>query len=486
MGEAAGEPRDVVRQSPWGRRDSLALLVIIVATLALDLFRLSTPPRIVFDEVYYAPDACVFVEGPGGVCHRPSPFADEHPHLGKWLIGAGIELFGYTPFGWRFFPAMIGVAGVAALYVLARRLLGSTVAASAAAVLLASDLLWFVHSRIAMLDVFVATFSLATMLFLVVDRDRERPADVGARERIRDRPWLHAAGLCAGAAVASKWSGVWFALLVPVLSVVWDGAWLRTRGAGRPRRAAIQRAWRPLVAGALVLPALVYVVSFGNRFRGGLLVVPWSRDSWWWDFAARQWMMLRFHLTLPGTAFPLTSPAWSWPLVKRPVTYTLDTTGPRWIEIVAMGDPVVWVPALLAVVWLTIRWLRRRDARAPEGAILAGFAAGYLPWLALTRARSFAFLFYLLPAVPFLLLALVRVGQTIARGRVGRAVVAIYLVGVVALFAWFYPVVAAVPIDPHAWQQRMWFRDCPAWQLTGDPPHLLYKPGAPPPGWCWL
>jgi dolichyl-phosphate-mannose-protein mannosyltransferase len=470
----------------WGRLDTWALAAVTLFAAVTRFVRLSSPPRIVFDEVYYAQDACVFVRGAGGVCKIASPLADEHPHLAKWLIAAGIKVFGYTPFGWRVAPALMGTLGVAICYVVARRLLGSPGAAMATAALLAVDLLWFVQSRVAMLDVFVATFSLAAVLFVVLDRDRDDAPSPDTRDRVRDRPWLLAAGAAAGMAVASKWSGVWFFFVVAIAPVVWDAAALRERGEPRSRRTAIRRALRPLAVGIVLVPALVYVVSFGNRFRGGLFAPPWSRDSWWWDFAQRQWMMLKFHLELGGTPFPWTSPAWSWPLVKRPVVYAFDASGGRYSEILAMGNPLVWVPAVVAVIVLAIGWVRRRDRRQPDGVILAGFAAGYLPWLVLGQQRSFIFLFYLLPAVPFLLLALVRVGQRLARSMPGRIVVIASLVLAVALSAWFYPIVAMVPLAPESWQSRIWFRDCREELLRGDPPHPGFVPGPPPEGWCWI
>jgi dolichyl-phosphate-mannose--protein O-mannosyl transferase len=468
----------------WTRADTFALVGVTLLGGIVRFVRLSTPGRIVFDEVYYAQDACVFVQGGGGVCRIASPLADEHPHLAKWLIAAGIELFGYTPFGWRVAPALFGTIGVALLYLLGRRLLGSTLAATAAAGLLAVDLLWFVSSRVAMLDVFVATFALAAVLFAVMDRDRP---DAGAegRERVRDRPWLLAAGLAAGAATASKWSGIWFWGLVVVVPLAWDAARWRRLVGGRPFAAVWRGTWWVRLWSLVLLPGLLYVVSFGNRFSGGLLVAPWSRDSWWWDLAQRQRMMLTFHLGLEGTPFPYTSPAWAWPVVKRPVVFAFDDDGGRFTEILAMGNPLVWLPALVAVIWLAVRWVRRRDPAAPEGAIVAAFAAGYVPWLVLTQRRSFAFIFYLLPAVPFLLLALVRIGQASRARRGGRVAIVAYLVLVASSFAWFYPIVAWVPLEPSAWQARMWFRDCRAELLTGDPPHPSFVPGPPPDGWCW-
>ena len=86
---------------------------------------LGTPKAVVFDETYYAkdalallkfgwehntvenadkmliadPDADIWAEGAAFVAHPPS---------GKWMIAIGEWLFGATPFGWRFLPALVG------------------------------------------------------------------------------------------------------------------------------------------------------------------------------------------------------------------------------------------------------------------------------------------------------------------------------------------------------------------------------------------
>ena len=146
------------------------------------------PVDLVFDEIFYARDACWYVIGTQDVCGITDLASRAHPPLGKWLIGSGIALFGYDPFGWRVASAVIGTATVALVYPLGRRLLRSittpiaaTVGAAAAAGLLAIDFLHLVHSRIGMLDSFITFFVVGAVFAVVLDRDRQR-------ERT-DAPW---------------------------------------------------------------------------------------------------------------------------------------------------------------------------------------------------------------------------------------------------------------------------------------------------------
>ena len=101
-----------------------------------------------------------------------------HPPLAKWLMALGIRAFDFTPAGWRVAPLIAGTLSVALLYLLARRLPASILAASLAAGLLVFDFLHFVMSRTAMLDVFVVFFGLLSFVCLTYDRDRE--ADGGS------------------------------------------------------------------------------------------------------------------------------------------------------------------------------------------------------------------------------------------------------------------------------------------------------------------
>jgi dolichyl-phosphate-mannose--protein O-mannosyl transferase len=168
----------------------------------------------VFDEIFYARDACWYVLGTEQACGITDLASRAHPPLGKWLIGAGIAAFGYDPVGWRVSAAVAGTMTVALVYLLARRLLrghaagaGATVGAAAAAGLLATDLLHLVHSRVAMLDALIVLFVVGAVLAIVLDRDRARDvADPPWWWRLTvGRPWRLVAGACLGAAAAVKW-----------------------------------------------------------------------------------------------------------------------------------------------------------------------------------------------------------------------------------------------------------------------------------------
>jgi dolichyl-phosphate-mannose-protein mannosyltransferase len=462
----------------WRTRDTLALAAVTLAGGLLRWWHLAVPDRIVFDESYYAHDACVFVK-PASVCGGiGEAFSEEHPLLGKWIVAAGIKLFGYEPFGWRIMPVLAGTAAIALTFLLAWRLLRSTVAATLAAGLLAVDGMHFVLSRVAMLDVFVTTFSLATLLFVTVDRDRGRD-----RDRLRDRPWLVAAGIAGGAAISTKWSGVPFLAMAAVLVFVWDRR-ARRHHESRSGSAIVPTIMPKIVAALVVVPLAIYAASFAGRLDGRVLALPWDHGSWIWAFLRRQGHMLSFHVDLRG-ASSVRSPAWSWPLLRRPVPFTFEVDAGRYREILALGNPVVWWAGALATVVCAARWLRARGG--PEGVVLAGVAAGYVWWLPVTSSRSFSFLFYFLPAVPFLCVAVALVAQRTWGSVIGRTGTAVIVLAALSAFVFFLPIWAYRPLDAGSWTSRLWFTACRPASLVGDPPRPQSDVVTPPPeGWCWI
>jgi dolichyl-phosphate-mannose-protein mannosyltransferase len=172
--------------------------------------------------------------------------------------------------------------------------------------------------------------------------------------------------------------------------------------------------------------------------------------------------------------------------VKRPVLfYVSELPGGAYQEILALGNPLVWWPGLVAVVMVAWRVLRRATRRGGDAVLVLGFVAGYIPWLVITRRE--AFLYYFLPAVPFLYLALAGVVTTVA-ARVARAVsIGLVIVGAVAPFAFFWPLLTAAPMSHMRWERRLWFRDCAPIVAPGRPGEPMTKVGTrPPAGWCWM
>jgi dolichyl-phosphate-mannose--protein O-mannosyl transferase len=121
-----------------------------------------------------------------------------------------------------------------------------------------------------------------------------------------------------------------------------------------------------------------------------------------------------------------------------------------------------------------------------EGFIVVGFLAGYLPWVLVLR-RTPSFLYYMLPAVPFMCLAIAYVANRMRLTRTGRGIIAGFAATTVVLFAFYYPVLAGEPMRYDSWRDRLLFRNCGAVvQHVGGQTLPFAGEGGPPRGWCWI
>ena len=86
---------------------AVAPILIALASFVLRLVNLGSTKGYIFDEVYYVDGARDLIKY-GVEVSGNSPEFIVHPPVGKWLIGAGIAIFGDNEFGWRFATALIG------------------------------------------------------------------------------------------------------------------------------------------------------------------------------------------------------------------------------------------------------------------------------------------------------------------------------------------------------------------------------------------
>ncbi|HET6770484.1 MAG TPA: phospholipid carrier-dependent glycosyltransferase, partial [Actinomycetota bacterium] len=463
-----------------------AVLVVLAATALAGLlrgYRLGSPPEKVFDEVYYASDGCWYTGEDYRNCGLDADVERSwvHPPLGKTMIAWGIDIFGNRPLGWRASAALAGTLTVAFVGALAFVLAGSWVWAGVAALLLATENLHFVQSRIAMLDVFLAMFVVLGFLLLVADRKRTDPGDVlktpapegpggmpeeeisegegrarGSDEGIPTgpshrglRPLRLAAGAALGAAVAVKWSGVLALAAAPVLALAWERTRRKRSGAARPLLRALREEWLGIVLAFLVVPFIVYAAAW----------IPWLQDR---GFSFGEWFrhhrfMAEYHFNLSTIGedgkpiHPYMSEAWTWFLLLRPVAYFWHGTDRTGAEILGIGHPLLFWGALLVIPYLALAWWSSRAWRA--GAILVPILAQYVPWLIVQRP---AFLFYLTPVTPFLALGTTYLLRDLAGLRFRKqwaspVTAAVVIVAIVGVFAYFWPVLVGQTIDLEAW-----------------------------------
>jgi len=477
---------------PW-----LAPALVTIVAGFLRFFRLGTPRELVFDETYYVKQAySLLALGYEGRWAEDSdaPFAAGnfsglqteadyvvHPPLAKWLIAAGLRLFGAeSSFGWRFTAALLGTLTVFLLARAATHIFNSSIFGAAAGLLLAVDGLHLVHSRTALLDIFLTFFVVAAFTTLVCDHISRRDAP----DPPRLRPWLIATGVLLGLACAVKWSGIYYAAAFGIVAVIWEcSRRLRFKDPHWLRRGLILDGISAFVQ-MIPTAALTYVLAWlpwflqpqaylrqwaaENPGDGALWLPPALRSLW--EYHTQMW---QFHNSLTSSHTYAADP-WGWILQLRPTSFFYEAPPDCGAQhcsaaITSLGNPALWWGGALALLLLFILWLWWNDGRA--GLILAGVAGGWLPWF--IYASRTIFTFYAVVFAPFMALAIVYAVHLISHAPPGLSpvvtarrrnhslvVLAAVCTLAVLLAVYFYPVWTAVTIPYEHWHWRMWL---PSW-----------------------
>ena len=417
---------------------AIAPILIAIAAFLVRIINLGSPKGLVFDEVYYVDGARDLLKY-GVEVSGSDPEFIVHPPVGKWLIASGIKLFGDNEFGWRFASAVFGTLLILLFARLVHVLFYSPLLTALGAVLMAIDGLLLVHSRTALLDLFLTFFTLLGVFLWHRNR----------------HIW---AGIAFGLAIGCKWSAIYFVAIIGLIAVY------RVLIAHD-----IRKTLKPIAAKIAqygLIPVFVYTLTWTGWFlsdRG------WSRG--WSNNPLSSWIhyhseMLNFHTGLTDS-HPYEANPWSWLIMGRPTSFFYDS--PKGCsaencaqEVLALGTPLLWWVGTIAIAVVVGYWIKSLISHRIDMAaniVVLGLAAGYLPWFAMQQRTVFTF--YAIIIEPFLILAIVYCAKLLlASGLkpvVSQSIVGGILALIILCFLFFIPLFTGQVITYEDWNLRMWF-----------------------------
>ena len=407
MSRAPEQPIDPIR---WCAGLTLAFWLLVLWNLAI-------PTTPYFDEIHYLPAARDLLE--------LSTFSNrEHPLFGKEMIALGIAIFGDNSWGWRFFPSL---AGALALFAMMRSVWFGTLdryATLAAGILVATGFHLLVHSRIAMLDIFmIAGLSVAFWQLAAAMREPET-----------GRARLIVAGIALGLAMASKWNALVIAPLPGLAFLVMR--WF----AGR-RRLLLSRRGMPIPGISLIeafvrlglLPLAVYAATF---LPGYFYSVDPMSDG----IVAHHRLMLDLQ-TQVLRAHPYQSNWPEWVINWRAIWYLYEPVDGAQRGVILIGNPLTMLVGLPAILWCACKGI---SSRMPmQGAVALLYAASLGFWIVAAKPVQFYY-HYFLPST-FLLVGLALTLSDLRNAGWKKTANGTLLASVV-IFAFFYEVLAAEPL----------------------------------------
>ena len=417
---------------------AIAPILIAIASFVLRVINLGSPKGLVFDEVYYVDGARDFLKY-GVEVDGTNPEFIVHPPVGKWLIASGIKVFGDSEFGWRFASAVFGTLLILVFARLVHVLFYSPLLTALAASLMALDGLLLVHSRTALLDLFLTFFTLVGVLLWHRNR----------------HVW---AGVAFGLAIGCKWSAVYFVAIIGLVSVYRILV-----------EADVRKSLKPIAvkfAQYGLLPIFVYLLTWTGWFisdRG------WSRQ--WSSNPLASWFhyhseMLNFHTGLTDS-HPYQANPWSWLIMGRPTSFFY--AAPQGCqaencaqEVLALGTPLLWWVGTISISVVIGYWIKSLIQHRTDSAaniVVLGLAAGYLPWFAMQQRTVFSF--YAIIIEPFLILAIVYCAKLLLGSSlkpvVSQSIVGAVFALIVLCFIFFLPLFIGQVITYEDWDLRMWF-----------------------------
>lgn len=399
----------------------LAILIAIAAQLLFSI-GLHRPSILNFDEVHYVTAARVLIE----LSHAANP---EHPLLGKSLIALGMLIFGDNPIGWRALSTLAGTATVVGIYAFTRRLIGATRPALFAALFAMLSQMVFVQARIGMLDGFMGAFLMwGGVLFLWAMTSGRAAWPL----------WL-GSGALLGAAVAVKWAAVPYVALALAAFTL-----LKHRDVARSG----QMPWLMSCLAFGLISLTVYIFSFAPAFfyaQNPLTLtklIPLQLEMW----------QLQTQVLAPHN---YQSSWWSWPLMLRPMWYFYEPDQGAVRGVLLIGNPAILWGGLVAVAACWWAGIRQKAGAPLAVAILWTFSLGI--WAIIPKSLGFFYYYYVPSIILCVALAVAfHHWRDWAKRRDDW-----FLVLCVALFAYFYPTLAALPLaNDRGFERWIWI---PSW-----------------------
>lgn len=382
-----------------------------------------------FDEIYHGRTAYEHL-------NDMRPYENTHPPLGKILISIGIQLFGMTPFGWRFIGTLFGVLMVPIMYVFIKNLFGKTSVATVGTLFFTFDFMHYVQTRIATIDTYGVFFTILMYLFMY------RFISTSFEDRaLKQLVPLALTGLSFGLGIASKWTAFYAAaglLVLYIIYVIIEGRRLISDG-----KAGLYLKRLLLILGVSVLffvvaAGAIYYFSYIPYARG--MGEPLSLKLVW----ENQTGMFNYHKGV-DSPHSYSSRWWMWIFNIRPILYYLSypVSGYR-SSFGAFLNPLVCWAGLVAIIYLVVKFIRTRK-NSIHLFILIGYAAQLLPWVTITRTT---FAYHYFPSMIFLVLALSAIADDFIESRPEKRYLTYILCGVsVGLFVMFYPALSGTLVS---------------------------------------
>ena len=404
----AGEDRvkkQQVIKSFFGNRYNTFLLFLLGFHILLHVSITNVPADFLFDSAYYIPACRAMLAGQGDTNLA-------HPSLSKVFIALSIKMFGDCQLGWRFFSITFGMLSLVTIYFFVKKMTNNYNAALTSVVLLSFENLFWIHSGIAMLDIYMLVF--ITLSFLCYSYGNNRLSSVS----------LALGALCKLTAVYGLVVIIGYHTISFIRNI--------------KKRESIKRKVKEL--GAWIA---IYSSTFLVLFILGLLILdlaftPFSSPI---DHLKYMWSV---YGSLTRTAGPMGigSYPWTWwfpywlvqPIPYYVVRIVVGGVVSYPIHFLGVISPVIaysTVPSMIYVFW---DYTQNNNSFALF--VLSWFLGTYLPWFLWAFLNKVTYVYYALPSVEAVCCAM---ALALTNKKLPMLLLVVFMVAVLVNFFILFP-----------------------------------------------
>lgn len=378
-----------------------------------------------FDEVY-------FPRASYEIMNKLPIFEYSHPVLGKLIMSIPMYFCGVTPFAYRLMGNIAGIFMILIIYLIAKELFKKEIYGIFAAVIMATDGMHFVQTRIGTVDTFLVLFILISFLFFIkyIKLKKEDPLKKKAIALILS-------GTFWGMAISVKWTAAFVGLGMGIIYAIdffknkkWD----------------IKLILISVLAFAII-PICIYVISYIP-----VILDPNEGITDINSFIEYQKNMYEYHSKLVAE-HPFSSPWYTWPIMQKPLWfYSADFENGKYATIACMGNPAIWWLSIITAVATLIYSVFKKNR---EGIMLIIMIL--CTWLAYYFIGRIMFIYHYFITIPFMMLTIVFIISKLVEWKEKfKYIIPILCAIFLGFFIYFYPVYSGMPVDKEYIEKTKW------------------------------
>lgn len=359
-----------------------------------------------FDEIYFARTAYEYTQG-------METYEWTHPPLGKLIQAIPIYISHYlSPFNYRLMGNISGILMIAVMYVFAKELFKKRKYAIFASLLMAFDTFHFAQTRMGTVDSHLILFILLASYFMVKYTKNNKTF------------CLLLSGIFFGLSVSVKWTGLYGGI---ALAIIFFTHLVKNKKLNI----------KNLLKGTLffvVIPLFIYSSLY--------LIFPNNKLNHTTNFESiinQQKDMYNYHSKLNATHY-FSSKWYTWPISYKPVWYHQEILNNDTKETISgIGNIVIWWMGIIGFLYSLIKLIRKKDKQS--FIIVVSMLSLWLPYAFIGRVM---FLYHYFPVLPFMMLGIVNLFQSIEEKYKLKYLIPLYMIFVIAFFIIYYPVISGI------------------------------------------